>query len=465
MHRAVAGKCVVLTIRGERSQHGRTEFIFQRMGIEHQRQIMVRALRSWIDCDCTTYQCLGTMKLAPLIGDDALHVQNVEIVRIERQRRRIEPIGFAILAVLLVCESRVHQFEQGGRKAALGADRPQSAMTLLVALAAAAGTGVVSSDGHDENELRKAVFYAINKIAALMLNLSRVTLCCVDCVNHDLALAAIGQCVQKCEFGRVLLVTDRAFDLAGVDVLRIAPLASREAYSHFVIKELAQHIRTEFVLMVQWDGFVINPAAWSDEFLEFDYIGAKWGWPTDGHTVGNGGFSLRSKRLLDALADPHVAEFPIEDEAICRHYRSYLEATHGIRFAPETVADQFSFEASYPKGLPFGFHGLFNFWLFFQKPDIAAFLEMTTPAILGSPQCMQLAKNLAELKRTAESAMVANRILGAHPSHAEAAGLLGRLTIPAPATPAVAAVKPVGRNDPCPCGSGKRYKACHGALG
>ncbi|WP_373318853.1 SEC-C metal-binding domain-containing protein, partial [Laribacter hongkongensis] len=22
----------------------------------------------------------------------------------------------------------------------------------------------------------------------------------------------------------------------------------------------------------------------------------------------------------------------------------------------------------------------------------------------------------------------------------------------------------VGRNDPCPCGSGKRYKQCHGRL-
>jgi preprotein translocase subunit SecA len=22
----------------------------------------------------------------------------------------------------------------------------------------------------------------------------------------------------------------------------------------------------------------------------------------------------------------------------------------------------------------------------------------------------------------------------------------------------------VGRNDPCPCGSGKKYKACHGKL-
>ncbi|WP_415164049.1 SEC-C metal-binding domain-containing protein, partial [Ottowia sp.] len=27
-----------------------------------------------------------------------------------------------------------------------------------------------------------------------------------------------------------------------------------------------------------------------------------------------------------------------------------------------------------------------------------------------------------------------------------------------------AAVPRVGRNDPCPCGSGKKYKQCHGAL-
>jgi preprotein translocase subunit SecA len=31
----------------------------------------------------------------------------------------------------------------------------------------------------------------------------------------------------------------------------------------------------------------------------------------------------------------------------------------------------------------------------------------------------------------------------------------------APATPVVAAPR-IGRNDPCPCGSGKKYKQCHG---
>jgi preprotein translocase subunit SecA len=34
-----------------------------------------------------------------------------------------------------------------------------------------------------------------------------------------------------------------------------------------------------------------------------------------------------------------------------------------------------------------------------------------------------------------------------------------------PQAPFVRAVPKVGRNEPCPCGSGKKYKNCHGALG
>ena len=291
--------------------------------------------------------------------------------------------------------------------------------------------------------------------------LDRVTLCCIDCVNHDLALAALDQCLRKCTFARALFVTDRAISYEGVETVLIPTLDSRDAYSHFVIKELGQYVDTDFVLLIQWDGYVLNGAAWSDEFLAYDYIGAKWTWHRDGHTVGNGGFSLRSKRLLDALRDPHIVPLPLEDEAICRTYRGYLEAQHGIRFAPEPVADRFSFEASSFSAVPFGFHGLFNFWMFFQKADLAVFLNMATRAILGSVQCLQLARNYAELGRHEEALMVLRKIVAAHPTQAEATQLLARLI---GGTAAISPAKPVGRNDPCPCGSGKRYKECHGRL-
>jgi len=42
------------------------------------------------------------------------------------------------------------------------------------------------------------------------------------------------------------------------------------------------------------------------------------------------------------------------------------------------------------------------------------------------------------------------------------------LTLPEPADPKAQPFKrfgdKIGRNDPCPCGSGKKYKQCHGKL-
>jgi preprotein translocase subunit SecA len=40
-----------------------------------------------------------------------------------------------------------------------------------------------------------------------------------------------------------------------------------------------------------------------------------------------------------------------------------------------------------------------------------------------------------------------------------------RQPAPAPAhAPFVRGGEKIGRNDPCPCGSGKKYKQCHGRL-
>lgn len=51
-----------------------------------------------------------------------------------------------------------------------------------------------------------------------------------------------------------------------------------------MIKELNKYIETDYVLIVQYDGFILNPKAWMDEFLEYDYIGAPW-WYTDNYNI------------------------------------------------------------------------------------------------------------------------------------------------------------------------------------
>ena len=292
-----------------------------------------------------------------------------------------------------------------------------------------------------------------------MLELPGVTLCCIDTVNHELALRALRRSSEGIRFGKTCFITDRRIEEPGIVSRVILPLVSRDAYSEFVLKSLLTHIDTPHVLLVQWDGYAINPAAWRNEFLEVDYIGAKWFWHTDDMRVGNGGFSLRSRKLLEALQDARIVLAEAEDVTIGRTYRPLLEREHGIRFATEAQADAFAFEAAYPIGKPFGFHGLFNFCRVVPPDELAALVRHFTPEIARSPQLAALGRNCLAMGQWRAAAAIFGRILGEAPGDAAAAAGL------ATATANAATLPPVGRNDPCPCGSGKRYKHCHGAAG
>lgn len=194
------------------------------------------------------------------------------------------------------------------------------------------------------------------------LNLPTVTLCAVTSVNVAATIAALERCLALVDFAECLLFTDVPIVPANplVRIVPIEPLRSAEAYSLFMIKHLAARINTDHVLIVQWDGFILDPSSWRDEFLDHDYIGAVWPQFSNGGQVGNGGFSLRSRRLLAACLDPAFKASHPEDVAICRDNRSLLIERHAIRFAEPAVADRFSYERTRPIGSPFGFHGVFN---------------------------------------------------------------------------------------------------------
>jgi tetratricopeptide (TPR) repeat protein len=257
-------------------------------------------------------------------------------------------------------------------------------------------------------------------------------------------------------------LTDRSDRPAGlpdaVELRRIETLATRDDYSRLMLKGLGAHVQTSHALVVQWDGYVVNPEAWSDAFLGVDYCGAPWPWGDENRRVGNGGFSLRSRRLLDALASPEVVLAGNEDETIGVHSRQWLESAHGIRFAPVEVANRFSFEVAYPIGKPFGFHGLFNFCRVMGDDEMASLAPTFPDAVARSPQLLSLMRNCAAMGQWRATRAIAERILAADSAHAEARRHRDA------AHAALARGASVGRNDPCPCGSGKRYKLCHGAL-
>jgi tetratricopeptide (TPR) repeat protein len=295
-----------------------------------------------------------------------------------------------------------------------------------------------------------------------MLDLADVTLLCADTANHALALRALERSRAGIRYGRVVLLTDGVpANVAvpqGIDVVPMAPLGSREAYSQLMLKGLREHVQTSHVLVVQWDGYVVNPAAWDAQFLSTDFIGAKWFWYRDGLTIGNGGFSLRSKRLLDALQDPRIELHEAEDLTIGRTFRRLLEEAHGIRFASEAQADRFAYEAAYPIGTPFGFHGLFNFARVVPAEELIGLASAFSDAIARSPQLAQLLRNCIAMGSWQAAAALAERRLAAVPDDAQTRALLDQ----ARANAARGAT--AGRNDPCPCGSGRRYKQCHGAI-
>lgn len=232
----------------------------------------------------------------------------------------------------------------------------------------------------------------------LKLRLPDITICAAASVNVRSTLRALRRSLDIAEFGASYFFTDEPDIVApnGVEVIEIDRLHSSSAYSNFILRILPKYIQTEYCLISQWDGHAIASERWRGDFLDYDYIGASWPQFIDGNNVGNGGFSLRSKRLMDLCRDIRFVGSHPEDVAICRTNRSWLEA-EGIRFAPEHVADQFSCERAGNMEAVFGYHGGFNipralgideFWAIYEELDDRSslrpdFWQLTTALMRG----------------------------------------------------------------------------------
>jgi len=217
-----------------------------------------------------------------------------------------------------------------------------------------------------------------------MINLDKVSSVVVDGRSDDQSiknsLKALKHCSKGINFFEKIFISPKIENQDIIDEIKessithyiIKPLDWIE-YSNFMINNLVDYIKSDFCLVVQWDGFILNPNLWTDEFLQYDYIGATWYdfmiqtsefvFPEVKQSgryslVGNGGFSLRSKKLLEETKNaPFICDGP-EDAYICQNYYEYFK-NQGIKFAPNNIADKFSKEsnASISWDNVFGFHG------------------------------------------------------------------------------------------------------------
>lgn len=204
-----------------------------------------------------------------------------------------------------------------------------------------------------------------------------ITLVAIEFQTHELTARAMAHSLNHMDVKEVLVISDRDF-FPGARFVHHEPVNGIAEYANIMLKGVAEHVDTGHALYVQWDGMVNDARVWTDDFLKYDYIGAPWYQESEGFNVGNGGFSLRSKRLLDACQDPVISltpEIPVaEDAVIGKVNREYLEKQYHVSFAPTMLAKQFSYELGYYQA-SFGFHGLWNVYNFMTDQDLDFYTE------------------------------------------------------------------------------------------
>ena len=120
-------------------------------------------------------------------------------------------------------------------------------------------------------------------------------------------------------------------------ITNIKLLTSKNIQSPYVVKINPITSKTEY------SEFVLKFDKWNPEFLNYDYIGAPWFWKTTKTLGGNGGFSFRSKRMMEFVKNISYDPKYAEDEFICEVHGQYL-VDHGFKFPPEELAKTFSIE-------------------------------------------------------------------------------------------------------------------------
>lgn len=182
------------------------------------------------------------------------------------------------------------------------------------------------------------------------LDLKKITLFCLDGREENQERTArykkiLNFMMSNVDFFDIKFLSPFDIEIDGIKNIKVERMNIFN-YSNFCLSRLNNYIDSEFCLIFQDDGFILNPDLWDNSFYDYDYIGAPWplyiGWPEEGKQVGNGGFSLRSKKFLQVSADLPKTTANEDTYLVCEN-RHILESK-GLKIAPLEVARKFAIE-------------------------------------------------------------------------------------------------------------------------
>jgi len=166
------------------------------------------------------------------------------------------------------------------------------------------------------------------------------------------SILKIGQKTSKhINFGKKVIYTIEEPTIDPQDFeIKIIDGFKYEDFTDFVLTNYGEMFDTEFMINFHSDGFIRNPLNWQDEFLNYDFIGAPMCWKHHFILNGNGGFSLRSKKLCDLVKSLYIKNKEScnlqkhnEDLLISVLFKDTLNKM-GCQFAPLDLCSKFSTE-------------------------------------------------------------------------------------------------------------------------
>lgn len=208
------------------------------------------------------------------------------------------------------------------------------------------------------------------------LKLPNVTLIAVSSVKIYETVKALEYSMRGIDFGEVVLVSHECPKHLpkGITFKPCERIDNIDRFNYMMVYELSQYVDTDYMLLVHYDGFVVYPESFREEFFDYDYIGSPWPLPNEecysyfdeeGNVVRVGNsVSLRSKRLLEYPSKHNLEWRPTpngdynEDIFLCAMNKCRMERD-GLKFAPIEVARFFGREHTMPEteGIkPFVFH-------------------------------------------------------------------------------------------------------------
>ena len=110
------------------------------------------------------------------------------------------------------------------------------------------------------------------------MKLPRVTLVCVEGTDKEEnitdAIHALEVSSKNIEFNKIVLISPNLpVEFTNNIIYKKVEKMTWLEYNHFMVHKLNGCIDTEFCITIQNDGFILNSDLWTDDFLNYDFIG------------------------------------------------------------------------------------------------------------------------------------------------------------------------------------------------